>query len=107
MKKEILLKTARRMAEMTTQEKNLSLAEVCDFGDAVGFAFETKNKYENVYYCIEKKGKGIFTFQPNRDPDRFASRKIITGEFDKVNGETERKKDGEKDAGQADRGRDR
>lgn len=78
---QLMLKTARQIAETMTQERHLTIAEICDFGDALGFAFKTKTKNENVFYCFGKRKKEISTFQPNSDPARFATRKIITRDF--------------------------
>lgn len=58
-------------------KEELRIAEICDFGVEYGFSFETQNKYDNVYWCINKRTGRITCFSPNQDPDKFSKRKQI------------------------------
>lgn len=65
---------------LTAQAEDPELFEACDFGNAYGFLFVAPNKYENLYWCVNKKSYKPFTFTPNEDYHRYTNRKIIPKE---------------------------
>lgn len=70
--------TVKRWAkDMYYGDEEPEISEVCDFGDAYGFLFVDRNKYDNVYWCVRKKDYKPFAFRPVQDPEKFKARKVL------------------------------
>lgn len=74
----ILYKVVRKWMEaVDSNNKNAELSEICDFGDYYGFCFISENKYENIYWCVDKLTYEPFTVRPSQIIKLFKNRKIL------------------------------
>lgn len=60
--------------------KDAELIEICDFGDAYGFLLGTGDKFANLYWCIKKETRELYSYRPNMDIEKFRSRKVLQKE---------------------------
>lgn len=80
MKIKVVYEAIIKVVKVMTQEEDLKLIEVCDFGDSIGFDFGLSDKYGNVYWCVKKRTYELFTFQPGTNPEKYKNRKILDNE---------------------------
>ncbi len=77
-KVDVMIEVIKRYAEKSMGKENAKIVEVCDFGNKYGFLFNVKNKYDNAYWCVDKKNYKITMFTPNTNIKMFMKRKIIS-----------------------------
>lgn len=74
-----IYETLRKWLEVKGEiDKDTPLAEVCDFGESYGFCFAIKDRYANLYWCVDKKTFKPYATRPNLIVEQFKNRKIIT-----------------------------
>ena len=73
-----LCQSIRRYANtIGNVSREAAIAEICDFGDSYGFLFDTGNRQDSLYWCIEKDTHKPYAYMPSMDVRKYRNRKIL------------------------------